>query len=58
MICRRGNIEKEHVGGFRVFANETRVLIRGDVAALFFERASRPDRQDPRVLIAPVGGPD
>lgn len=54
MLCRRGNIEKEHIGGFRVFAHETRVLIRADIAGAFFERASRPDNKDPRVIIVPA----
>jgi ATP-dependent RNA helicase DeaD len=52
MLCRRGEIDKADIGAFRIFAEETRVLVSQAVAERFLDHASRPDRQDPRVRIA------
>ena len=56
MLCRRGGIQKQHIGGFRVLRHETRVLIHPSVAERFAKSAGRPDPADPNIRIVPWFG--
>jgi ATP-dependent RNA helicase DeaD len=56
MLCRRGGIQKQHVGGFRVLRHETRVLIHPAVAERFARAVQRPDPADPNIRVVPWFG--
>ena len=56
MLCRRGGIQKQHIGGFRVLRHESRVLIHPAVADRFAKAAGRPDPADPNIRIVPWFG--
>ena len=51
MLCRRGGIQKQHIGGFRVMRHETRVLIHSGVAERFLRAVSRPDPADANIRV-------
>ena len=56
MLCRRGGIQKQHIGGFRVMRHETRVLIHKAVAEKFARSIQRPDPADPNIRVVPWFG--
>ena len=56
MLCRRGGIQKQHIGGFRVLRHETRVLIHPSVAERFARSTQRPDPADPNIRVVPWFG--
>lgn len=56
MLCRRGGIQKQHIGGFRVLRHETRVLIHPSVAERFARAVQRPDPADPNIRVVPWFG--
>ncbi len=56
MLCRRGGIQKQHIGGFRVLRHETRVLVHSSVAERFAKSAGRADPADPNIRIVPWFG--
>jgi ATP-dependent RNA helicase DeaD len=56
MLCRRGGIQKQHIGGFRVLRHETRVLIHPSVAERFARSVQRPDPADPNIRVVPWFG--
>ncbi|GDX82143.1 DEAD/DEAH box helicase [Deltaproteobacteria bacterium] len=56
MLCRRGGIQKQHIGGFRVLRHESRVLIHPAVAERFAKAAGKPDPADPNIRIVPWFG--
>jgi len=56
MLCRRGGIQKQHIGGFRVMRHETRVLIHPAVAEKFARAIQRPDPADPNIRVVPWFG--
>ena len=56
MLCRRGGIQKQHIGGFRVLRHETRVLIHPAVAERFARFVQRPDPADPNIRVVPWFG--
>jgi ATP-dependent RNA helicase DeaD len=50
-ICRRGGLESHQVGSIRVSAKSSTVDIASDVADAFENRARRPDRRDPGIMV-------
>lgn len=50
-VCRRGGIESHQVGAIEVAARVSFVAVANDVAAAFEQRASRPDKRDPGIVI-------
>lgn len=56
MLCRRGGIQKQHIGGFRVMRHETRVLIHPAVAERFAKAIEKPDPADPNIRVVPWFG--
>jgi hypothetical protein len=57
MLCRRGQIESQDIGGIRVGPLSSEVQIAREVAPSFAEAAGRPDPRDPRVSIHPDATP-
>jgi len=57
MLCRKGNISKQDVGAIRIFENETKFEIMGELAEQFAINMRRPDKENIRVERLP-GGPD
>lgn len=55
MVCRRGGITRNEVGGIHVLPAYSVVEVRRDAADAFFRAASTPDPRDPRVRIEPYG---
>jgi ATP-dependent RNA helicase DeaD len=53
MVCRRGGITRNEVGGIHVMPAFSVVEVRRDAADAFFRAASAPDPRDPRVRIEP-----
>ncbi|UJR83313.1 DEAD/DEAH box helicase [Sandaracinus amylolyticus] len=56
MVCRRGRIASDEVGGIRVGPFSSEVQVAGEVAERFAEAVRRPDPRDPRVQIRPDDG--
>jgi hypothetical protein len=50
-ICRRGGLESHQVGSIRISARSSTVDIASDVADAFENRARRPDRRDPGIMV-------
>jgi ATP-dependent RNA helicase DeaD len=50
-VCRRGGIESHQVGPIEVAARVSFVSVAEEVAAGFEERARRPDKRDPGIVI-------
>jgi ATP-dependent RNA helicase DeaD len=57
LICRRGKVTKADIGAIRIFPEETRIEIAASAAERFAKSAGLPDRQDPRIRIAPSAPP-
>ncbi len=53
ILCRRGQIEKKHIGAIRIFTNETKIEIAAEVADMFDKAVRAPDRKDPSIRIMP-----
>jgi ATP-dependent RNA helicase DeaD len=51
LVCRRGKITSQAVGGIRVGPNSSEIQIAGEVAATFADATREPDPRDPRVKI-------
>lgn len=56
MLCRRGRVERQHIGAIRIFDAETRFAVDPAVAEAFFHHARRLDRREPWVHIDVVEG--
>jgi ATP-dependent RNA helicase DeaD len=57
ILCRRGHIEKKHIGAIKIFTNETKIEIASEVADAFDKAVRAPDRKDPSIRITPCDPP-
>jgi ATP-dependent RNA helicase DeaD len=57
ILCRRGQIEKKHIGAIRIFTNETKIEIAAEVADAFDKAVRAPDRKDPSIRIVACDPP-
>ncbi len=57
ILCRRGQVEKKHIGAIKIFTNETKIEIAAEVADAFDKAVRTPDRKDPSIRIAPCDPP-
>lgn len=57
ILCRRGQIEKKHIGAIRIFTNETKIEIASEVADAFDKAVRAPDRKDPSIRIVACDPP-
>ena len=57
ILCRRGQIEKKHIGAIRIFTNETKIEISSEVADAFDKAVRAPDRKDPSIRIVACDPP-
>ncbi len=57
ILCRRGQIEKKHIGAIKIFTNETKIEIAAEVADAFDKAVREPDRKDPSIRIGPCDPP-
>jgi len=49
MLCRKGNISKQDIGAIRIFENETKFEVTGELAEQFAVNMRRPDKENIRI---------
>jgi ATP-dependent RNA helicase DeaD len=54
IICRKGGVDRRHVGRIEIMANETRFEVARAAATHFRKAASKPDKKDPNLKITPM----
>jgi ATP-dependent RNA helicase DeaD len=51
IICRKGEVDRHHVGRIEILANESRFEVARAAATHFRKAAARPDKKDPNLKI-------
>jgi ATP-dependent RNA helicase DeaD len=51
IICRKGGVDRRHVGRIEIMANETRFEVARAAATHFKKAAGKPDKKDPNLKI-------
>jgi ATP-dependent RNA helicase DeaD len=51
IICRKGEVDRRHVGRIEIMANETRFEVARAAATHFRKAAAKPDKKDPNLKI-------
>jgi ATP-dependent RNA helicase DeaD len=51
IICRKGGVDRRHVGRIEIMANETRFEVARAAATHFRKASSKPDKKDPNLKI-------
>jgi ATP-dependent RNA helicase DeaD len=51
LICRRGGVDRRHIGRIEIMADETRFEVSRGAARHFRKAAERPDKKDPKIRI-------
>jgi ATP-dependent RNA helicase DeaD len=54
IICRKGGVDRRHVGRIEIMANETRFEVARAAATHFKKAAGKPDKKDPNLKITAV----
>jgi len=54
IICRRGEVDRRHVGRIEIMAAETRFEVARAAATHFRNAAARPDKKDPNLKISEI----
>jgi hypothetical protein len=57
LVCRRGGIRGSDVGAIRIGGAQSTFEVAANVAESFTRAVREPDARDPRIHIAPIGGP-
>ena len=51
IVCRKGGVDRRHVGRIEIMANETRFEVARAAATHFRKASSKPDKKDPNLKI-------
>jgi ATP-dependent RNA helicase DeaD len=54
IICRKGEVDRRHVGRIEILANETRFEVARAAATHFRKAAAKPDKKDPNLKITQI----